>query len=145
MAFQARVTFTYSPPPIVVDASVAIEMISGNDEWREAFDSWGATDRILLAPSNFFSEVANGLMLGHLRLSAADARSRLELLVEAGVEVVGDGRAGLFAAMTLCEALRLTVYDALYLQLAIDVDAELATLDRDLRAAAKTEGVALTG
>jgi predicted nucleic acid-binding protein len=35
----------------------------------------------------------------------------------------------------------LTVYDAAYLDLAIDVDGELATLDRALRAAAEAEGV----
>jgi predicted nucleic acid-binding protein len=33
------------------------------------------------------------------------------------------------------------VYDALYLQLAADVEAELATLDRDLAQAARAEGV----
>jgi predicted nucleic acid-binding protein len=33
------------------------------------------------------------------------------------------------------------VYDALYLQLAVDVDGELATLDRDLARAARAEGI----
>jgi hypothetical protein len=44
-------------------------------------------------------------------------------------------------ALDLADRHRLTVYDALYLELAADVDAELATLDRDLTRAARAEGV----
>ena len=45
--------------------------------------------------------------------------------------------------MILAERHRLSVYDASYLWLAIDVDGELATHDRDLARAALAEGVAL--
>lgn len=45
--------------------------------------------------------------------------------------------------MVLAERHRLSVDDASYLWLAIDVDGELATLDRDLARAAVAEGVAL--
>jgi predicted nucleic acid-binding protein len=48
-------------------------------------------------------------------------------------------------ALRLAEQHGLTVYDAAYLDLAIDVDAELATLDRDLARAAVAEGVAVAG
>jgi predicted nucleic acid-binding protein len=37
------------------------------------------------------------------------------------------------------------VYDAAYLDLALEVDAALATLDGDLRAAARAEGLAVIG
>jgi predicted nucleic acid-binding protein len=39
----------------------------------------------------------------------------------------------------------LTVYDAAYLELALRRGLALATLDRELRAAAQTEGVVLLG
>ena len=47
-------------------------------------------------------------------------------------------------AIVLADKHRLTVYDALYPQLALDVDGELATLDADLRQAATAEGLATT-
>ena len=40
---------------------------------------------------------------------------------------------------------RITVYDALYLQLALDLNGELATLDADLRLAATAEGLTVVG
>ncbi len=43
--------------------------------------------------------------------------------------------------MTPADRHRLSVYDATYLWLAIDVDGELATFDRDLARAAAAEGV----
>jgi predicted nucleic acid-binding protein len=49
--------------------------------------------------------------------------------------------AGVVDALDLADRHRLTVSDALYLQLAADVDAELATLDRALLRAAAAEGV----
>ena len=46
--------------------------------------------------------------------------------------------------LELADRHRLSVYDAIYLDLALDVEAELATLDRDLARAAAAEGVPLT-
>ena len=45
--------------------------------------------------------------------------------------------------LLLARAGRLTLYDAAYLELAIRRDVELATLDRELRRAAKKMGVAV--
>ena len=137
-------SFVYSPPPVVVDASAAIEFVTGSHPWRAIFDAWADAERTLLAPGNFLAEVANGLMLGHAKLQANDARHRLSLVVGAGVESSGHGLSGLFDAMDLAERHTLTIYDALYLQLALDVDGELATLDADLRQAATAEGLTIT-
>ena len=63
----------------------------------------------------------------------------------AGVETADRGLPGLLGAVELAARHRLTVYDALYLDLAVDVDAELATLDRDLAAAAASEGLTVIG
>jgi predicted nucleic acid-binding protein len=48
-------------------------------------------------------------------------------------------------ALQLADRHRLTVYDAAYLELALRRRLPLATLDRDLRAAAEGEGVELLG
>ncbi|MDP8904836.1 MAG: type II toxin-antitoxin system VapC family toxin [Chloroflexota bacterium] len=48
-------------------------------------------------------------------------------------------------AVSLAEQHQLTVYDALYLQLALDVAAELATLDGELSRAAAAEEVVVIG
>jgi predicted nucleic acid-binding protein len=45
--------------------------------------------------------------------------------------------------LLLARAERLTLYDAAYLELAIRRDVELATLDRELRRAARKMGVAV--
>ena len=47
--------------------------------------------------------------------------------------------------LALARTHRLTVYDAAYLELALRVDAPLATLDRKLAAAARAAGVPLVG
>ena len=47
--------------------------------------------------------------------------------------------------LALARAHRLTVYDAAYLELALRLEAPLATLDKRLAAAAGAEGVALVG
>jgi predicted nucleic acid-binding protein len=95
---------------------------------------------MLLAPPHFPVEVANALLRG-AGLPGLDAAARLERLYASGVETADRGLPSLLGALELANRHRLTVYDALYLDLAVDVDAELATLDRDLAAAATSEGL----
>ena len=136
-------SFGVEPAPVVIDASVAIELLAGDERWVEHFDEWARADRILLAPATFLPEVANGQLRG-LRVPASDVVGRLERLLATGVEAVDRGLHGLIEAVDLADQHGLTVYDALYLQLALDIEGELATLDNDLAAAALAEGVALT-
>lgn len=89
---------------------------------------------------HFRIEMANALMHG-VRLSAADVISRLQQLFAAGIDLVDRGLAGLFDAVELAGRHRLTVYDAAYLSLVLDVDGELATSDKSLIRAAQVEGV----
>jgi predicted nucleic acid-binding protein len=137
------VTFTFSEPPIVVDASVAVEVLGANKTWVTAFEQWADDDRSLLAPAHFLAEVANAQLRGQ-RVPAADIAARLERLIAIGIEPADRGLPGLVEAVELAARNRLTVYDALYLQLALDVDGELATLDADLRRAAIAEGLQTT-
>lgn len=74
-----------------------------------------------------------------------EAATRLERLCATGVETADRGLPGLLGAVELADRHRLTVYDALCLDLAVDVDGELATLDRDLARAAASEGLTVVG
>jgi predicted nucleic acid-binding protein len=134
------VTFSFDGQPVVVDASAAIEFIGGDKRWVEAFDQWASEDRMVLAPVHFLAEVANAQLRGQ-RVPSADVGTRLERLIASGVELVDHGLPGILEAVHLAEHHALTVYDALYLQLALDIDGELATLDTDLVKAGRAEGL----
>jgi predicted nucleic acid-binding protein len=129
-----------APIPVVVDASFAIEVLDGPPSYRAAWRQWIEEDRTILVPGHFWVEVGNALLRG-LRLLPFDASARLERLAASGPEVADRGVEGVRDAIGLAEQHRLTVYDALYLHLALDTDAELATLDSDLAAAARATGI----
>jgi predicted nucleic acid-binding protein len=135
-------TLTAGPGAVVVDASVAVEVLAGNEAWLERWTGWAATDAMLLAPTQLHAEVANALLRG-ARLPATEVTTAMTRLAGALVETVDRGTDGLLEAIVLADRHGLTVYDALYLQLAIEVEAELATLDHALARAAEAEGVAV--
>jgi len=93
-----------------------------------------------LVPTHFWAELANALLLGR-RFEPGRAALKVGAAARAGIETADRGLAGIADALDLADRHRLTVYDALYLQLAADVDGELATLDRDLARAARAAGV----
>jgi predicted nucleic acid-binding protein len=137
------VTFVIDRPPVVVDASVAIGgLLRQEARGLAAFEGWRADERVTLVPTGFWAEVANGLLVGN-RIDPAKTQTYLALLADFGVEVADRGLDGVLDAIGLAARHRITVYDALYLQLALDTDATLATLDGDLSRAAREEGVEL--
>jgi len=137
------VTFVVDRPPVVVDASVAVgALIQGEARRIGIFDRWQADQRTTLVPGHFWAEVANGLLVGN-HVDAAKTQAYLSLLADFGVDVADRGLAGLADSVDLAARHGLTVYDALYLQLALDIDATLATLDADLARAATEEGIEL--
>ena len=133
-------SFSPPPAPVVVDASFAVEaLLEGGpslDRWLE----WIRDGRTRLVPTHFWAELANALLLGR-RFEPGRAALTVGAAARAGIETADRGLAGIADALDLADRHRLTVYDALYLQLAADVDGELATLDRDLARAARAEGV----
>ncbi len=99
-----------------------------------------------VVPAIWHVEVGNALLVQTRRkrllpASAAEAFERFPTLAtEVDTETTGLGwRNGL----RLAERHRLTLYDAVYLELAQRRDLPLATLDRELQAAARAEGVPL--
>ena len=128
------------PTAVVVDASVAVPFLDRRDPWPGRWQAWAERGTMLLAPAHFRAEVANGLLRGTL-LKPPEVPARLTLLVASGVDIADRGWDGVIDALDLATKHGLTVYDALYLQLALDIEAPLATLDRALAAAARDEGV----
>jgi predicted nucleic acid-binding protein len=75
-------------------------------------------------------------------LPALRRLGHLELLTALPITIDGDTASRAWTdTLLLARAERLTLYDATYLELAIRRDVELATLDRELRRAARKMGV----
>jgi predicted nucleic acid-binding protein len=138
------VSFARVPTAIVVDASVAVQFLVGDPRWTAQWLEWAEEGSTLFAPGHFAIEVANAL-LRSVRLPAADVTTQLGRLARSGIETVDRQLSGLLESVMLAGEHKLTVYDALYLQLALDIDGELATLDGALQKAAKEEDIALIG
>ena len=134
-------TFTFDATPVVVDASVVIDAVQGVPYAASALEGWATQRRTLIAPAIFWPEV------GHVLIKkgrpAVEVAGRIDLLAAMGVETAYRGPQGVVFALALAERHRLSVYDATYLWLAIDVDGELATFDQALARAAVAEGVPL--
>jgi predicted nucleic acid-binding protein len=134
-------TFSAPPAPVVLDASMAVEQIvEASPRGAAPWVSWIAAQRTRLVPSHFWPEVANALLRGN-RFDPGRVRQEIDLLRAEGIEAVAPHQRRLLEAIGLASKYRLSVYDALYLQLALETDASLATLDGDLRRAAEAEGV----
>jgi predicted nucleic acid-binding protein len=137
------VTFAIAPAPVVIDASVAVDLALGEGaELPAALRRWIAEDRMLLAPAVYWTEVGHAL-LRRADWDSIEAGRRLGSLETIGVEIADRSAAGVRMALSLAERHRLSVYHATYLWLAIDIDGELATFDRQLARAAVSEGVPL--
>ena len=97
----------------------------------------------LCAPAIFALETANGLWtkIRQGRITPEFRDVALDRLDELGVEIDAQAwpLARLRAVVALSDRHGLTVYDASYLELAVRLGAALATLDRDLAAAARAE------
>jgi predicted nucleic acid-binding protein len=134
---------------LVLDSSVSLA-------WIYADEGDEQTERVLQrvtqseawVPAIWRLEVANSLQQGLKRgridqddrdLGLADL-SRLRIRVDAETDIHAWS-----STLGLSTRFGLTVYDAAYLELAMRRGLPLATLDRELRAAATTVGVQLLG
>ncbi len=130
-----------SPLKIVVDASVAATWLLPDETNANTADVLGAAG--LHAPWLFWAEMRNILVV-------AERRKRLDrpMLGEAvalleGLHIVFDSTPTGDRVMALARGHGLSVYDALYLELAQRLGAPLLTLDQKLAKAASQEGVDL--
>lgn len=130
---------------LVVDASVVVAWLFDDEDEPRA-------DRVLrqlveggaLVPHLWHLETRNALLTAERRgrLSAAEVKERLDALKD--LPIVTDQEPDLQSAFDLARAHGLSLYDALYLEIAKRENAELATLDGPLGRAAAVEGVPLS-
>ena len=132
---------------LVVDASIALTWCF-EDEVTKATEAVGAqvdSDGAIV-PNLWRLEIANVLLLAERRgrLDKLGVEQRLGLLAALPISIDADTDAHAWNdTILLARAERLTLYDAAYLELAIRRDVALASLDRDLRRAARRMGVAI--
>jgi predicted nucleic acid-binding protein len=132
-----------APAPVVMDAAVTVDLAAGDRTGLPIIlRRWIAEGRMLLAPAVHWTEVGHAI-LGRSGRDSIEAARWLGQLEATGIETADRGAPGVRMALALAERHDLSVYDATYLWLAIDVDGELATFDRDLARAAVAEGVPL--
>lgn len=133
-------TFGVSREPVVLDASAAVEMVLGASIESRVVSAWITAGRMILVPDHFWPEVANALLVRR-RLPVDAVRLRLAGLREIGLESAAAIPRRLDEALSIADRNRLSVYDALYVQIALETDAGVATHDRAMRQAAEAEGV----
>jgi predicted nucleic acid-binding protein len=98
-----------------------------------------------VVPALWWFEVRNTLIVGERR-GRLDAIQTTEILAQIeALPISRDREPDSEAVLALARAHRLTVYDAAYLELALRADLPLATLDRQLAAAARAVRVPLLG
>jgi predicted nucleic acid-binding protein len=130
---------------VVVDASVGIARVRPEVAAvavRRAFSAWSLERARLFVPPLFWLEVVNSLG-GRHRYPASKIAEALRELDELGLETVDIGRPELLLVADAVERHRMPAYDAAYLVLAQQFGAPLATLDRQLAAAAGPLGMLL--
>lgn len=131
----------------IIDCSITMAWCFEEEETKA---STQIQDRLAvetaLVPQLWFLEVANVLAMAEKRRRITPAKSdefiHLLQLMDIEVDVESPGRA-FEHVFPLCRVYGLTSYDAVYLDVALRNRLPLATLDDDLRAAARKAGVKL--
>jgi predicted nucleic acid-binding protein len=129
----------------VIDASVTLAWLF-EDEVSEYADRVVARLRSdsAITPTLWTLEVANGLFGAEQRrrLSVQKIVGAVQLCLQLPVSVIDTPpERALGSVLDLARSQKLTVYDAAYLDLAMREGLPLATLDEDLKAAARRVGV----
>jgi predicted nucleic acid-binding protein len=134
---------------LVLDSSVALAWVYADETTaaiRHLFEL--LTDEGAWAPGLWRLEVANILEVG-VRRGRHDAAFRDHTIADLAILPIQTDpetdRHAWGATARLAARHRLTLYDASYLELSLRRELPLATLDRELRAAAKKEHVQLLG
>jgi predicted nucleic acid-binding protein len=134
---------------VVIDSSVTLAWIY-DDERTPAVER--VFDQVIVdgawVPTLWHVEVANGLQMG-IRRKRIDEEFRGRAFADLiDLDVTIDAETNTFVwadTLALADRFRLTVYDACYLELAQRRALPLATLDKDLRTAAKALDIPLLG
>jgi predicted nucleic acid-binding protein len=130
--------------PFVLDASIAACWAFDDEDHPAAAN---ALERVRIdearVPTLWWYEVRNTLVVSERRGRIAESDTTAFLQNLARLDVTVDPSPDEASVLDLARRHRLTVYDASYLALALRDNIPLATLDRDLTAAANLEKLAL--
>ena len=132
---------------IVLDASVALAW-AFPDEGADYADAVlvGLESETILVPSLWAIEVTNGLAVGERRKRLREAEIGRFLALLEGLPILQDVQSpgeAVKGILPLARDYGLSAYDAAYLELAVRRGAPVATLDIDLRKAAREAGVSV--
>jgi len=134
---------------LVLDSSATLAWIYSDettDSIRRLFDA--VADEGAVVPALWRLEIANSLTVA-VRRGRIDANFRRAVLSDlALLDITADDHTDVHAwgeTLSVADRFQLTVYDAAYLELAQRRNLPLATLDRELRVAAKSLGLHLMG
>lgn len=132
----------------VLDNSVVMRWFFGDGQPHELAYARQVLDALkensALVPVTWGLEVANVIARAESRQLVTEARSQAFLEMLKGVEIIADAATHVHAltdTLDLARRYGLSSYDASYLELALREGVPLATLDDDLRKAAKRAGV----
>ena len=136
-------------PAFVLDCSVAMAWLFKDEGTPKTADLLNrlATETALV-PAWWFVEITNVLALAERkgRITPAQSGAFIADIGKLEIELDDEAPGRAFThLLSLCRAHRLTSYDAMYLDLAVRRQLPVATLDNDLRKAAKKLGVPLLG
>jgi predicted nucleic acid-binding protein len=130
---------------LVVDASVTLAWCFSDEQTPEILAVLDrVTDEGAAAPQLWPLEVLNGLAVAERRgrLDAGSRNRAIEFLRALPISVDDETATRSWTStLQLSETHGLTIYDASYLELALRMGAQLATVDRRLAAAARVEGL----
>jgi predicted nucleic acid-binding protein len=123
-----------------VDASVALKWVvteAGSEQASALLTDLSSGALSLFAPEHLVGEIGNGLRKRVTQnvLSVDDALTALDAVAALELEFIG-GSERWFRSLRAALDWQLTTYDALYVLLALDLDAELVTADVRLAEAA---------
>ena len=134
---------------LVLDSSATLAWIYSDettDSIRRLFDA--VADEGAVVPALWRLEIANSLTVA-VRRGRIDANFRRAVLSDlALLDITTDDHTDVHAwgeTLSVADRFQLTVYDAAYLELAQRRNLPLATLDHELRVAAKSLGLHLMG
>ena len=135
-----------TPETLVLDASMAVAWCFEDETTaltEAVFDNLTSGAQAI-APALWPYEVANSLAVAERRkrINLAGIEHFLERLARFPISIDPGGPGRVFGhVLSIAREHDLSVYDAAYVELAVRSGLPLATLDRNLRAAAKATGV----
>jgi len=129
---------------LVIDASIVLAWYFADEVSPLPSFLERLIDEPIAVPAHFESEVANGVVIGERRRRCAASQAAELIIFLDHLDLEKDPEGGgeaLLRILPLARAHNLTVYDALYLELAERRGLPLATRDNDLADAARFVGV----